>query len=195
MVRTRTFLLRSWVRTAIVTVLLVGLFLMLLPLSWRLADPLFTHRYDPRFPVSVLLVFPDRVEIKTTDRITDISPRPVNAGFTFLVPLQRQSSIERQIGELPTPRQGSFWKLHVQSLSSDRQRIELQLVRDGLYGSVYDATANKIVPVATRRAGPGAAFIVMFINLLLWLVLSFTGAAGLRTLASRLRIIQPQLRD
>ena len=79
-------------RTIILIVLLIMSFIGFFPVSVLLSDPLFTHpftsgRYDD-YPV--LLVWPDHVEIRWFHNISEVSPRPQDAGYTFNVPPERE---------------------------------------------------------------------------------------------------------
>jgi hypothetical protein len=71
-------------------VLLSGSCVGFLPVSWSLADPLVNRVYDPESPVSVLLLFPDRVEIRRVDHISSVSPRTPEAAYQFLIPRGRR---------------------------------------------------------------------------------------------------------
>lgn len=52
-------------------------------------------------------------------------------------------------------------------LGNDTQRIDLEAYRDGLSGLIYDVHQNQIVPIAYRSAGPGAALVVISIDVAL----------------------------
>jgi hypothetical protein len=50
--------------------------------------------------------------------------------------------------------------MRVKPLEPGKQEIDLELIGDGIYGVVYEASNERIVPLRTRLAGPGFAFIV-----------------------------------
>jgi hypothetical protein len=152
----------KWVLAAFVLAL-IGLF----PLSIRVAHPLFSRPYGERFEVPVLLVFPDHVEVRLVRSLSKVAPPPTDAQYTFAIPPARQQWVERQLQTLPPPRPGSIWKLRVSQLGNDTQRIDLEAYRDGFSGLIYDAHQNQIVPIAYRSAGPGAAFVVISIDVAL----------------------------
>lgn len=152
----------KWVLTAFV-LSLIGFF----PLSSRFADPLFTRPYEARFEVPVLLVFPEHVEVRLVKSMSEVAPLPSEARYTFAIPPARQQWVERQIQTLPPPRPGSIWTMRVRQLGNDTQRIDLEAYRDGFSGLIYEAHQNLIVPIAYRSAGPGAAFVVISIDIAL----------------------------
>lgn len=49
-----------------------------------------------------------------------------------------------------------------------KQEIDFEARRDGYSGLIYEASEDRILPLQTRLAGPGAAFTALGINLLLW---------------------------
>lgn len=166
----------KWVITAFVLSLIA-----LFPLSSRFADPFFTRAYEARFEVPVLLVFPEHVEVRLVRSLSEVAPLPSGARYTLAIPPARQHWVERQIQVLPPPRPGSIWTLRVLQLGNDTQRIDLEAYRDGFSGLIYEAHQNQIVPIAYRSAGPGAAFVVISVDvalsgavaLLVWGVLRF----------------------
>ena len=78
--------MKKWVALLIVFSL-VGL----LPVSLHLADPLFSRPFDARGPIPILLIFPERVEIRFVRELSEVSPRPTNAAYSFVVPPSRQA--------------------------------------------------------------------------------------------------------
>src|SRR5262249_11111776 len=69
----------------------------------------------------------------------------------------------------PSPNgRGASWLIDVRELSPERQRIQLELFGDGIYGLVYDATVREIVPISLRLTGPGFVFAVLLVNVALW---------------------------
>jgi hypothetical protein len=160
-----------------VALLIFVSFVGMLPLSVRIADPLFTRPFDPRIPSPVLMIFPDRVEIRSDGKFSEISPRPKGAPYTFAVPPSQWAWVKEQLQRAPPPRPGSTWNLKIRQIENGKQRIELEAQRDGVAGLIYDASPDEIVPVASRIAGPGAAFLFAMIDTglccALWLSLWF----------------------
>jgi len=145
--------------------LFVGSLIGLLPLALRLANPFATFPWNPDTDARILLLFPDRIELRPTHGLQEFSPRPPTAEYTFLIPRDRQEWVTEQLRSYPTPTDRASWHLAVKSLASDNQDIQLELVGDGFYGAVYEATRDSVVPIKTRLAGPGFAFIVGGIDL------------------------------
>ena len=160
--------MKKWVVLAVFVLSLIAL----LPVSLHLAEPFFTHRYEPNYEVPVLLVFPERVEVRWVKDIAELVPLTRNPAYTFAIPSDRQQWVEEQLRRAPPPRPGSAWSLRVRQLGDDTQRIELEAYRDGFTGLIYDARKTSITPVAYRRAGPGAAFVYLMFDVLLSCVLT-----------------------
>jgi hypothetical protein len=165
--------------------LVIGSLIVLFPLSLRLANPFATSSYNPAIDARVLLLWPDRIELQPIHNLASFSPRPSNAQYTFLVPPERQAWVTEQLRAYPTPTRGTSWRIRVKPLEPSNQEIELELLGDGIYGVVYKASEEKIVPMRTRLAGPGFAFIVLAIDvvgsvLLLLIVLLFRRFLRLR---------------
>lgn len=118
--------------------------------------------------MSVLLLFPDRVEIRRVDYISSVSPRIPEAAYQFLIPPGRRAWVAREVSHYPSPDPDASWRLRVRDLSPQRQRIQLELFGDGISGLVYEASDREIVPLYTRLTGPGFVFTVGAINLGLW---------------------------
>jgi hypothetical protein len=161
-------------RRLLVSTVLLGTCAGLFRISIFLADPLVNRPFDPRWPGPVLLVWPDRVEIRRVKRISEVSPRPPGAGYTFLVPAERRSSIERQVRDYPSPKSSASWLLKVKQETPASQRIQLELFGNGIGGMVYEARADSIVPLYSRLTGPGFAFIVggvwVVLQIAVWLL-------------------------
>jgi|SRR5579863_8540067 len=170
---------------AVVVAVLVFSLLALFPLSMHVADPFFTHPYEARFEVPVMLLFPEHVEVRWVNNIAEVAPPPIGTPYTFAIPRDRQQWVEQQIRLAPPPRPGSFWRLRIHQLGSDTQRVELEAYRDGFTGLIYDAHKASITPVAYRRAGPGAALLYLLINVGLSCVLSIIVLVAMHFAQSR----------
>jgi hypothetical protein len=161
-----------------VALLIFASFAGMLPLSVRIADPLFTKPFDARIPSPVLMIFSDRVEVRSDGKFSEISPRPKGSTYTFSVPPSQLAWVKEQLKRAPPPRAGSTWNLKIHQIENGKQRIEIEAQRDGIAGLIYDATPDEIVPVASRIAGPGAAFLFALIDTglccALWLSLWFS---------------------
>lgn len=169
------------VPVVVVIVALIALF----PLAVRLANPFATFTYNPAVDARVLLLWPDRIELQPIHDIAKFSPRPLNAEYTFIVPPERQAWVMEQLRAYSTPTRGTSWRMRVRPIESGKQEINLELLGDGIYGVVYEASKEGIVPLRTRLAGPGFAFIVFGIDaagsvLLLLIVLWFRRFLRLR---------------
>jgi len=166
----------KWVVVAVFVLSLFGLF----PLSIHVADPFFTHPYEARFEVPVLLMFPEHVAVRWVKNIAEVAPPPIGAPYSFAIPRDRQLWVEQQILLAPPPRPGSFWRLRIHQLGNDTQRVDLEGYRDGFTGLIYDAHKASITPVAYRRAGPGAAALVyLLIDVGLSCALSIIGLVAM----------------
>lgn len=150
--------------------LLIGLLMILtcigaFPIAIKIADPRFTFPFDPTYFKPVLLVWPDHVEIRAVERISEVSPRPNGESYTFFVPPERTQWVQEEIRKLPQPGPKSAWYLRVKQISRDWQVIDLEAFGDGFCGMVYEARPTWIVPMQTRNANPGAAFVYLRIDM------------------------------
>lgn len=175
---------RTLGRIALV-LLVIGSFIVMFPLALRLANPFATLAYNPAVDARILLLWPDRIELQPIRDLANFSPRPSNAEYTFLVPPERQAWVTEQLQAYSTPTRGTSWRMRVRPLEPGKQEIGLELLGDGIYGVVYEASKEKIVPLRTRLAGPGFAFIVLGIDvvgtvLVLLIVLLFRRFLRLR---------------
>lgn len=158
-------------RKTLVIVALAVSFVAFFPISLRLADPLFTHPFarDSHSEYPVLLVWPDHVEIRRFHDVSEVSPRPKDAPYIFNIAPERQAWVEQQIHAMSRPNGvDAGWSIHVKQLGQSRQRIQLELLRDGINGLVYEAGPEKIMPLRSRLTGPAGAFIILGVHLLLW---------------------------
>jgi len=146
-------------------------FFAFIPISIRLADPLFTHPFSnyPNFNLPILLVWPDHIEIRSVHDIAEISPPRKEATYAFNVPPEREAWVKQQVRDTPSPNPlKAGWIIHIRQLGRERQRIQLELMGDGYYGIVYEARAHEIIPLGKRLAGPGSAFVSLGVQLLVW---------------------------
>src|SRR5258708_3323536 len=126
----------------IVLILLVAAsFVGLFPISVRLADPLFTYPFRTgwQYEYPVLLVWPDRVEMRWFHDVSEVSPRRKDEGYTFNVSPERQKWVENAVRSTPWRNGDAAWIIHVKQLGPSRQQIQLELLGDGVQGMVYEA--------------------------------------------------------
>ncbi len=123
---------------------------------------------QPKWGMSVLLLWPERIEIRRLSQLSQISPRPHDAPYSFLVPPDRGAWVEEQVRRYPSPTRRASWRIDIRKLANERQRIQLELFGDGIHGVVYEATPTEIVPLYSRLSGSGFALIVMVVNFGLW---------------------------
>jgi predicted nicotinamide N-methyase len=135
-------------------------------LAVRIANPFATLAYNPTIDARILLLWPDRIELRPIRDLASFSPLRANAGYSFVLPAERQTWVTEQLKTYSTPTNGTSWRLRVKPLESGSQEIDLELLGDGIYGVVYEASKEKVVPLKTRLAGPGFAFIVFGIDVL-----------------------------
>jgi hypothetical protein len=153
-------------KAALIVALAIS-FVTLLPISWRLADPLFTHPFREDDLDPVLLACPDHVEIHRFHDLPNGSSAQLDAGCTFNIAPARQAWVENAVRALPAPGKAS-WQIRVKQVSAADQQIGLELLGDGISGMIYEARQNQIVPLSTRLTGPGGAFYPLAINVILW---------------------------
>ena len=177
--------LRRSVRRPVVWAVLVTSLVALFPVSAHLADPLFSRTYDARFEVPVLLVFPEHIEVRWVKKIAEVAPPPKDPSYTFSIPRDQQAWVEHQIQALPPPRPGSFWKLRIEQLRDDTQRVDLEAYGDGFTGLIYQARKTSITPIAYRRAGPGAALLYVLIDVGLSCAISIILRIVIKSVPSR----------
>ena len=165
---------RRQAKMVVVLFAMAASFVALFPVSWFLADLQFSHPFEenPYFGSPVLLVWPDRVEIRQFHHVSEVSPRPKDAGYTFNVSPGRQAWVERQVRDAPAPQPTKAgWIIHVKQLGPARQRIQLELMGDGVKGIIYEARTDEIIPLRSRLTGPGGAFIALGFEMLMWAAL------------------------
>jgi hypothetical protein len=152
-------------------VLLVASFIGLFPISIRLADPLFTHPFRTgwQYEYPVLLVWPDRVEMRWFHNISEVSPRPKDESYTYNVAPEQQAWVEKTVRSTPVPHGvDAGWIIHVKQIGPSGQKIQFELLGDGITGMVYEAGPDEIVPLRSRLAGPEGSMIILVVHLLLW---------------------------
>src|SRR3954451_5645494 len=99
-------------RTAVVALRIIT-FLALIPISFRLADPLFTEPFQSGWQHPVLLVWHDHVEMRWFREISEVSPSPESANYTFNIAPERQEWIEKEVRTTPSPNNNAEWVIHV----------------------------------------------------------------------------------
>jgi hypothetical protein len=149
-------------------VLLVASFVGLFRVSIRLADPLFTLPFHAEWKHPVLLVWPDHVEIRWFDHVSEVSPRPKGEDYTFNVAPDRQAWIESKVRSTTVPGVDAGYTIHVKQLGPSRQRIQLDSLGDGISGIIYEAKPEEILPLHSRASGPAGALTILMVHLLLW---------------------------
>jgi hypothetical protein len=157
-------------RTIALIALVIASFIGLFPISIRLADPAFTHSFRTgwQYLYPVLLVWPDHVEMRWFHDISEVSPVPKGAGYTFNVAPERQAWVESKVRSTPSPNGDAAWIIHVKQLGHSKQQIQLEVLGDGITGIVYAAGPEGIVPLRSRLAGPAGAIVILAVHLLLW---------------------------
>ncbi len=158
-------------KKTILIVLLAGTFIGLFPLAARLGDPLFTYPFRTgwQYQYPVLLVWPDHVEMRWFHDISEVSPRPTNAHYTFNVAPERQAWVENNVRSAHAPNGADAgWIIHVKQLGPSRQQIQLELMGDGITGLIYEVRGNEIIPLRSRLAGPLSSLSILLVLLLLW---------------------------
>lgn len=116
-----------------------------------------------------------------------MSPVPKGAGYTFNVAPERQAWVESKVRSTPSPNGNAAWIIHIKQLGRLNQRIQLELLGDGITGIVYEAGPEGIVPLRSRLAGPAGAFVVLAVHLLLWGGFWLFGVGHFPLLAKRFR--------
>lgn len=151
-------------------VLLIASFIGFFPIAIRVADPLFTHPFRTgwQYEFPILLVWTDHVEIRWVHEVSEVSPRAKGESYTFNVEPSRQAWVERQVRNTPSPNGNAAWIIHVKQLGPSKQRIQLELLGDGIIGTIYEARPEEIVPLRLRAVGPGGAFAILAAQLLVW---------------------------
>ena len=170
-------------KKAALVLALVASFVAAFPLSMRLVDPFFTFPFRKDWYHCVLLVWPDHVEARSFNDLSEISPRPKNASYSFNVSPDRETWVSEQVRKLPSPNGNAAWTIHIKQLGASRQEIQLELMGDGIAGLIYEARPDEIVPLRSRAGGPAGAFVILAANLVLW----GTGWCVLWTLSRTLR--------
>jgi hypothetical protein len=134
--------------------------------SIRIADPLATRKFDPSINTRVLLLWPDHIELRAISALNDVSPRSQNAACTFLIPKDRQAWVRDRLRRYPDHARDASWIIAIKELGPTKDQLEI--LGDGFWGMVYEANAERVIPVGTRLAGFGFAFIVLGIHIACW---------------------------
>ena len=139
----------------------VGSCVALIPPAFRLADPLTRDRLETPSaePFPILVLEGDNARVIMVEDLRNIPPLPV--GATYLVPSNKEASVQRAINANWPPELNNSWVLKVERPEPSQQKIELYLIGDGYWGGAYDATERTVNPRYRKRAGPGFAFIAL----------------------------------
>jgi len=150
--------------------LLVVAFFGLFPVSIRVADPFFTHPFRAGwYQYPVLLVWPDHIEMRWFRDLSEVSPRPKDALYTFNVAPEQQNWVEQQVRNTRMPKGvDAGWVVHIKQIGPSKQQIDLEVLGDGITGLIYEAEPDAIVPLKSRLTGAGGAIIILGVHLLLW---------------------------
>lgn len=155
----------KWRKSLVAAFFLISV-VVLFPLSVRIADPFFTRPFRPGWSYPVLLVWPDRVEVRWVQTLAEVSPRPKDATYSFNVSPERQNWVLEQVHKIRYPNSDAVLRISVKQLGPDRQRIQLESWADGFIGLIYEARPNAILPLRTRAAGPGSSIIILAVHAL-----------------------------
>jgi hypothetical protein len=156
---------------AVPLLLFLGLLVGLFPVTVWITDPLATHAWDPRLDTKVLLLWPDHIELRSISTLSEFSPRPLNAEYTFMVPTERMEWVKERLREAPNP--NASWMIRVKTIGPVKQEVRLESMGDGYFGMIYEATPTNILPMRTRIAGPGFAFVILWVHLTICTALFF----------------------
>ena len=119
----------------------------------------------------MLLVWPDHVEIRQIKSISEVSPRPLHAGYVFNIPPERVAWVEEQVRKRPPPSPAPDfeWLIRIRQVTHNRQRIQLEAWwKDDFRGLIYEATPNEIVPLKSRSGGIGYATELGLVDFFVW---------------------------
>jgi len=161
----------SKAQRTILIVLLTVTFIGVFPIAVRLGDPLFTYpfRTGGQYEYPVLLIWPDHVEMRWFHDISEVSPRPANAPYTFNVAPERQAWVENRVRRTPAPNGADArWIIQVKHFGPSRQQIRLELMGNGITGLIYEVREDNIIPLRSRLAGPLSSLSILIVLLLLW---------------------------
>ena len=163
-------------------------FFLLFPLSWRIGQTFFTHPFNKALYDPVLLICPHHVEVLLWHELAKSEvPSTRGEGCTFHVVPERQESVKAEVAQLKSPGDSS-WTLRVKQLGENRQRIDLELLGDGVAGMIYEVRDNEITPLNSRLTGPAGEIYPLAVNFLLWFALWLIVWGIRRRLAYRVSI-------
>jgi hypothetical protein len=166
---------RSWkylVRLGLFALLFAGTCAVLVPASFRLADPMTNVPLGtvPSMSLPVIVVTGTRAEVtlaKYPFRIPTVAK-----GSSYLVPDGQERAIEKYLRGHQDPRAEGGWSLRVKRIGSSRQRIELYWINDGYRGGGYEASPTAVKPLYQKITGPGFGIVVAAVafltNSVLW---------------------------
>jgi hypothetical protein len=153
-------------------VLLIASFTGLFPISIRLADPAFTHSFRTGWQYQYPVLWSGLTMLKCDGSMIFRRCRPcpwAQVTPSMSHPSGRRGAwVESKVRSTPSPNGNAAWIIHVKQLGHLKQRIQLELLGDGITGIVYEAGPEGIVPLRSRLAGPARAFVILAVNLLLW---------------------------
>jgi hypothetical protein len=158
---------------AVFVLLFVGTAIGLFPFALRIANSFATHPWNQSIDARVLLLWSDHIELRPVGSLSEFSPRTPGAGYSFIIPPERQKWVTEQLRAYNPPTSEASWRIRIRSLGPSRQEIDLELLGDGIYGMIYEASSDKVVPLRSRLAGPGFAFIVLGVDAACWVALWF----------------------
>lgn len=151
--------------------LLIATFIGIFPISTRLGNRLFTYPFRTgwQYEYPILLVWSDHVEMRWFHDISEISPRPKAADYTYNVEPQRQAWVEAKVRGTPAPNGADAgWIIRVKQLGPADQQIQLELMGDGITGWIYEIRGDEVIPLRSRSAGAGGAYLILIVHLVLW---------------------------
>jgi hypothetical protein len=136
----------------------------------RLGDPLFSYpfRTGRQYQYPVLLVWPDHIEMRWFHNVSEVSPIPKDAGYTFSIAPEQQEWVENAVRKTPSPNGNAAWIIHVKQIGPGRQQVQLELLGDGIVGMIYEARSDEIFPLRSRLAGPLSSLLILAVHLVLW---------------------------
>ena len=166
-------------------------FIVLMPLSVRIAEvKVFTRPFNGTLYSPVLQVCSDHVEILFWQDLAEPRGPAPRKGCTFEIAPETQAWVEQAVRNTQSPvPQKSAWTLRVKQLTGGGQRVELELLGDGIAGMIYEVRDGKISPLQSLLTGPGGGvifgFIDLLLNVLLWSVVSVGVRIAMRIHSAR----------
>lgn len=97
--------------------LLIGSFAGFFLVAFHLADSFFfTRPFHSGWQHPVLLVWPDHVEMRWFRDVSEVSPRPKDAAYTFNVAPEREAWVLEEVRRTPSPNKNAGWRMEVKQL-------------------------------------------------------------------------------